>query len=104
MMRLSVVLAMGALLAGCEPAPGPPPGPYGPYPAGVVAYDGFYDDYYGPFYDGYWGADGFFYFSDRDRHFHRDDGHHFRREAATGFHPVHGGALRGGGGRPGDHH
>ncbi len=29
--------------------------------AGPVAYDGYYDDFYGPVYDGYWGTDGAFY-------------------------------------------
>jgi hypothetical protein len=96
-------LAIGIVLAGCEPVNGPPPGPnaYGPYPADAVAYDGFYDDYYGPFYDGYWGADGSFYYADRDHHFHRDVDHHFQREGRAGFHPVHGGGMRGGGGHPG---
>jgi hypothetical protein len=53
--------------------------------AGPVAYDGYYDGYYGPYTDGYWGTDGFFYYSDANRHFVRDDNRHFRREPATGF-------------------
>jgi hypothetical protein len=65
--------------------------------AAPVGYDGFYDDYYGPFYDGYWGNDGFFYYSAGEgRGFHRDTGHHFTHESAAGFHPVHGGTMRGG--------
>ncbi|MHB8530115.1 MAG: hypothetical protein ACYC8V_11470 [Caulobacteraceae bacterium] len=82
-----------ALVAGCADYYGdygdygPGPGYYGP--VAPVAYDGYYDDYYGPFYDGYWGADGFFYYrnSDRDQ-WRRDTGHHFAHEAAAGFHPV----------------
>jgi len=67
----------------------------GPAPVG---YDGFYDDYYGPFYDGYWGNDGFYYYSTGEgRGYHRDTGHHFTHESAAGFHPVHGGMMRGGG-------
>ena len=53
-----------------------------------VAYDGYYDGYYGPYYDGYWGTDGFFYYSDANRHFVRDNDHHFRREPASGFRKV----------------
>jgi hypothetical protein len=70
----------------------------GPAPVG---YDGFYDDYYGPFYDGYWGDDGFFYYSTGEgRGYHRDASHHFTHESAAGFHPVHGGIMRGGEHRP----
>ncbi|HTP78359.1 MAG TPA: hypothetical protein VMJ73_15455 [Rhizomicrobium sp.] len=59
--------------------------------ANVGYYDGYYDGYYGPFYDGYWGTDGFFYYSDANGHnWTRDDAHHFRRDAQTGFNPVHG--------------
>jgi len=66
---------------------------------GPVGYDGFYDDYYGPFYDGYWGGDGFYYYSDGAGHpYRRDTAHHFSHQAATGFHPVHGGAARHDGG------
>jgi len=76
-----------ALLAGCADG-----GMYGPGPGvAVVGYDGYYDDAYGPFYDGYWGGDGAFYYrnSENDR-FHRDTSQHFRRDAANGFHAVHG--------------
>jgi len=55
MMRLSAAMVASILLAGCAPAYGP--GPYyggGAYVVGEpIAYDGFYDNYYGPFYDGY---------------------------------------------------
>jgi hypothetical protein len=53
-----------------------------------VAYDGYYDGYYGPYYDGYWGTDGFFYYSDANRHWVRDDNHHFRRDVAPGYTKV----------------
>lgn len=103
-MKIALSVAATLLLAGCAPAYGPGPGPYygGAYVVGEpIAYDGFYDDYYGPFVDGYWARDGFFYYR-RDYHgrFFRDDGHHFRHDTHEGFHPVHGGAFRGGG-RPG---
>jgi hypothetical protein len=58
------------------------------------AYNGWYDDYYGPFYDGYWGGDGFFYYrsSVNDRDFRRGDPNHFRRAPGGGdhFHEMHG--------------
>jgi hypothetical protein len=64
------------------------------YAGGPYAYDGYYDDFYGPIYDGYWGDDGFFYFrsGDRDRRFRRGDAAHFSRGSATGtnFHPIQG--------------
>ncbi len=70
---------------------------------GPVAYDGFYDGYYGPFYDGYWGNDGFFYYSDGEGHaFRRDEANHFRHNGGMGFHGVHGrvgGIGRAGSGR-----
>lgn len=101
-MKPALALTTALLLAGCAPAYGP--GPYygGAYVVGEpVAYDGFYDGYYGPFYDGYWASDGFFYYrrGDHDR-FERDRDGHFRHEAREGFRPVHGGAFRSGGGRP----
>jgi hypothetical protein len=75
-----------ALLCGCATGPGW-------YGGGdVVAYDGYYDDYYGPIYDGYWGNDGFYYRSHAGEAFHRDDAQHFRRESSTGFHHVNGNA------------
>ncbi len=92
--RIIVTSAVAAaLLCGCA-------GGYGYGPGGsVVAYDGYYDDYYGPIYDGYWGGDGFYYRGHAGDSFHRDDGQHFRREASTGFHHVGGKAHVG----PGDH-
>ena len=58
---------------------------------GGSAYDGYYDGYYGSFIDGYWGNDGFFwYYSGRDRVWHRDEGRHFRRDAGPGFNHVQG--------------
>jgi hypothetical protein len=93
------------LLTGCVAAYGPYPAAapyyqYGPYPAEAVSFDGFYDSYYGPFYGGYWGHDGYFYYADRNRGFHRDFGGHFRHEAVPGYHPFH--AAPRGGGHPGE--
>ena len=66
----------------------------GVYAGGPYAYDGFYDDFYGPIYDGYWGDDGFFYYrsGEHDRGFHRGDRSHFARDGAPGehFHAIHG--------------
>ena len=66
----------------------------GVYAGGAYAYDGYYDDFYGPIHDGYWGDDGFFYFrgSPGDRRFRRGDAAHFRRGPAAGanFHPMRG--------------
>ena len=62
------------------------------YAGGPYAYDGYYDDYYGPVYDGYWGDDGFFYYSDGHGGHVRDDGHHYRHERfehGTRFHGDH---------------
>jgi hypothetical protein len=88
----AAVLALGACATGY----------YGPHP---VAYDGYYDDFYGPFYDGYWGDDGGFYYTDGPHHpFHRDAGGHFRHDMAQGFHPVHGLGGHGGGHAGGEGH
>jgi len=104
-MKTALALALGLTLSGCVAyGPGPGPGPYAgdPY-VGAVAYDGWYDGYYGQFYDGYWGHDGAYYYRDREgRGFHRDNGGHFRHDGANGYRPVHGGIARGApGGRPG---
>jgi hypothetical protein len=73
---------MALMLAGCA-GPG-----YGG--GGGVAYDGFYDNAYGPIYDGYWGdGDAFFYRSHRHGHYVRDTGSHFRHDAVNGFQPMH---------------
>jgi hypothetical protein len=102
------IFAAGASLVACanDGPHGPPPG-YGP---GPLAFDGYYDDGYGPFYDGYWGDDGAFYYAPRQGEpFRRDDAGHFRRDSAQGFHPVHGlggphpGAPHFSGGGAGDH-
>jgi len=87
----AISLSLGLLcLVACADGPygGPGPGVHGPEP---VAYDGYYDDFYGPFYDGYWAGDGSFYYSDAPGHpYRRDTAGHFRRDAASGFHAVHG--------------
>jgi hypothetical protein len=59
-----------------------------------IAYDGFYDDYYGPIYNGYWGeGDVFYYRSGHRGQYIRDDSHHFHRDMASApagnFHPMH---------------
>lgn len=58
----------------------------GYYAGGPVAYDGFYDDYYGPIYDGYWGTDGFFYYRGGvgEHRFRRGDPAHFHRGGSGG--------------------
>lgn len=55
---------------------------------GPVAYDGWYDGYYGDVYDGYWGSDGYFYYrhGGGDRSYYRGDRNHF----------AHGGSAPGG--------
>lgn len=97
-MNIKTVLATGVaafLLCGCAEGPGyGVAGFYGSGP-GDYAYNGYYDDYYGPIYDGYWRGDSF-YWRDREggpmRH---DTGQHFRHDAAPGFHHV-AGAFHGG--------
>jgi hypothetical protein len=85
---------------------------YGPHRGGpeAMAYDGYYDDFYGPFYDGYWGDDGAFWYTlGEGRPFVRDEHGHFRHDGPQGFHGVtarntsHEGAphYAGGGRRPG---
>ena len=62
------------------------------------AYNGYYDDYYGPIYDGYWGdGDAFFYRSHSHGRYVRDAGGHFRHDAMNGYQPMHvnGPAFRG---------
>ncbi|MBV9841300.1 MAG: hypothetical protein JOY99_07170 [Sphingomonadaceae bacterium] len=67
-------------------------GPAGP---GPIAYDGFYDDYYGPIYDGYWGdGDVFYYRTGEHGHFRADRSGHFR-------HDMPGGGFAGTAGGPG---
>jgi hypothetical protein len=75
------------LLGGCEGNYGV--GYYGP-PGEAIAYDGYYDDYYGPIYDGYWNNDVFFYRNHAGDQFRRDDSQHVRREATQGFHHIGG--------------
>jgi hypothetical protein len=97
MKRIATFVMLG-LLAGCAVEPA------GPGVPGPVAYDAYYDDYYGPFYDGYWGGDGEFYYSDGEGHpFRHADRAHFRHDGASGFHAVHGlgGMHAGGGGHAG---
>ena len=83
-MRKSIIaLAAMTLLEGCETR----------QQLGVSGpdyYDGYYDGFYGPFDDGYWGNDGFFWYSGRDRAFHRDEGHHFQHGAGNGLNHIHG--------------
>ncbi|WP_019832960.1 hypothetical protein [Sphingomonas sp. PR090111-T3T-6A] len=67
----------------------------GPYGSGPIAYDGFYDDYYGPIHDGYWGDGGVFYYRrHQNGRFVADRSGHFRHDAGSGgpghFHPMHG--------------
>lgn len=52
---------------------------------GPVAYDGWYDGYYGDVYDGYWGSDGAFYYrhGDNDRRYYRGNHNHFARGEST---------------------
>ena len=86
-------LTVGLLgMSACASGPYGYAGGYGPEP---VAYDGYYDDFYGPFYDGYWAGDGGYYYTDAPGHpYHRDTGAHFRRDQASGFHAVHGASVR----------
>lgn len=91
---LFVALLAAAPLAACAE------GYYGPQGPGPIAYDGFYDDYYGPINDGYWGDGGVFYYrsdphgrfvADRDGHFRHDQGP-AQGVGAGGrnFHEMHG--------------
>lgn len=94
-----MLLSAGAalILAGCA-GPG--------YVGGGVAYDGYYDNAYGPIYDGYWGDGGvFFYRSGHRGRYIRDTGGHFRRDAQNGYQPMHvnGPAFRGHGHGSGGH-
>jgi len=54
------------------------------------AFLGYYDGHYGPFVGGYWANDGFFYYYDRHRRYHRDGDRHFRRHAFDGGKAFHG--------------
>ena len=68
------------LLTGCASGGGAG----GAYVAGNGGYDVWYDGFYGPYPGGYWDGDGFLYYSDRDRGYHRDDGNHFRHDQFDG--------------------
>jgi hypothetical protein len=94
-LAVSAIAALALTACASEPAGG---GFYPHYRTAPIAYDAFYDDFYGPFYDGYWGPGDVFYYSDAaGRPFHRDEARHFRHDSASGFHAVHG---LGGGGHP----
>lgn len=96
-MRGLIMCAGAALmLAGCAG-----PGYVG---RGSIAYDGYYDNAYGPIYDGYWGdGDVFFYRSRPHGHYMRDTGHHFRHDASDGYRSMHvNGPAYHGHGRRGD--
>ena len=108
-MRTWIAIVCLALpLAGCVGYDG-----YGGYGYGArygapIAYDGFYDNYYGPIYDGYWGGGGAFYYRSHERgRWIRDRGNHFRQApGGPGFNAFHGQGPgprigRPGGGRPG---
>lgn len=93
------------------------------YWGGPVAYDGWYDGYYGDVYDGYWGSDGSFYYRQggHDGSYHRGDRNHFAHgDSAPGgnYHhfqgsiqqqpqgvrmPHFGGGMHGGGMHGGGH-
>ncbi|GAA0337232.1 hypothetical protein GCM10009087_54560 [Sphingomonas oligophenolica] len=91
---------------------------YGGVSAGIpYAYNGYYDDFYGPVYDGYWGDDGGFYYRStaHDRRYRRGDSAHFSHGARPDghFHEMRGSMTpeRGmrtphfsRGGTPGEHH
>jgi hypothetical protein len=86
----------------------------GPGSPGPVAYDGYYDDYYGPIYDGYWGDGDVFYYRTSERgHWRHDSGSHFRHDMGSGptmggrghaFHPMHGSFTPSAGHGGGRHH
>jgi len=93
-------------LAGCV-SDGYYGGPAGP---GPIAYDGFYDDYYGPIYDGYWGdGDAFYYRTSEHGRWRHDAGGHFRHDMGQpmrgghAFHPMHGNFTPPMGGHGGRH-
>ena len=75
-MRLRMLALLAALpLAACAG------GYYGPRGPGPIAYDGYYDDYYGSVYDGYWGDGGVFYYrTGQNGHWRADHGGHFRHD------------------------
>ena len=87
-MAIKIILVSSvaaALLCGCAEGYG-----YGYGGPAVVAYDGYYDDYYGPIYDGYWEGGVFFYRNNEGEGFRRGDAQHFRHQASTGFHHIGG--------------
>lgn len=116
MKRLVIALVasvMPVVVGGCATG-------YDGYGGGPYAFNGYYDDFYGPVYDGYWGNDGFFYYRGGagERRFRRGDAAHFRRDGAPGggfhsfggsfnrgpgMHTPHFGGGRGGGGFHGGH-
>lgn len=71
---------------------------YGPhdhyYSHRPVAYDGWYDGYYGPIYDGYWGDGGFYYSTGEGRPYVLDRDGHFGHEGREGWSEIHGGRWR----------
>lgn len=102
-MRTRLSLAVGAMLllglGGCVYYPGGYYDRYGYYDGGYEddcdydddcgQYDGYYDGYYGPYVGGYWASDGFFYYWDRNRRYHRDHDRHFRHHAFDGGKPFY---------------
>ena len=87
MRKILVPLSVLILVSGCATRQRGDVG----FRAGGPAYsNGYYDGSYGAFNDGYWGNDGFFWYSGRDRVWHRDEGRHFRRQGGPGFDHVRG--------------
>lgn len=77
----AATIATAIMLAACAGGPG---SGYVGYNGGW-AYDGYYDNYYGPIYDGYWGDDGYFWYRNSEGgHFHRGDRDHFRHDHPEG--------------------
>lgn len=86
MRNLMIGLGLALALSACATGRG-----YGGYGGGYgdYAYNGYYDNYYGPIVGGYWGAGDTFYYRTRpDGDWRRDDGRHFRRDAFNGYMPV----------------
>jgi hypothetical protein len=95
LLAAAAVAALVSLGACADDYYGPRHGP-GFYEHHPVAYDGFYDGYYGTVYDGYWGDGGYYYSMREGGPYLHDDGGHFRQDAGPGFNAFHGGMHRGG--------
>lgn len=87
---LIVGLAAGMMSACADYGVGVGVDDYAYGPPADVAFDGWYDGFYGPIYDGYWDNDIFYYRTADTGRYQRGDVAHFRHNPAPGYSHITG--------------